>query len=455
MPGQTQSSFIKWSISSITVITLGILLYLVPRNSFTVTFSLFAIIFSAYTFIVKREDIFSFRFCITLAIILRVLALFSLPALSDDYFRFIWDGKMSLQHVNPFQYTPREFLETAGTSPYLKHLYASMNSQKYHTIYPPILQYIFAIAAYLGNGNDWMSVLIMKIFILASEIVTMRILYLLIKQYGVSTRQSLWYILNPLIIIELTGNVHFEAILIFFFVLFLHFLNSKKLAFSAIFWMLSICTKMIPLMLAPLILRYLKLRKSVIFGVLALVTGSLLFIPFLNSHLLNDMGASLRLFFHLFEFNASVLYVIRWIGYFYVDYDIIEQAAPILGLITFICVLFISFWPSKRISLIDKSLWVFSIYFLLSSMVHPWYVAILVVLSSLTRYSYPIAFSFLIMLSYYPYSMKVFNEETGLWWIMLEYGSLFIYITWELLYLQRRKINRQAIENLKNRSEFI
>ena len=423
----------------LTILALEvILLYAIPRSNFVTTFSLFTGLFLLYVYIVKSESLLSFRDCIGLAILLRLVAIFSMPVLSDDYLRFIWDGEMILRHVNPYQFTPLDFIHTHNVTPYLQHLYNAMNSQEYHTIYPPILQFIFTLSALTGGFSDYLPVIIMKLFIFAAELGTIRILYLLAKSYNIPERQILWYVLNPLIIVELTGNVHFEAILIFFFVCFLHYLNKNKIAAAAVFWMLAVCTKMIPLMLAPLIIRHLGLKRSILFGSIAAAIGVLLFLPFFNWHLVKDIGASLHLFFHLFEFNASVFYFIRWIGYFYVDYDIIEEVTPVLTIVSFILILALSFWRTKRYSFIERSLWIFSIYFLLSTMVHPWYASTLILLSAFSRFRYPIVFSLLIMLSYYPYSMKEYNEETGLWWIIVEYGLLFAYIAWEILFLRKR-----------------
>ena len=436
-----QQHFASRAIIVIVILLLSILLYIVPRADFIATFSIYSGIFCFYVFINKRENLFSFRHCIALGIVLRLIALFSLPALSDDYFRFIWDGKMIISHVNPFAYTPQEYV-TINHLPYLQHLYNSMNSQEYHTIYPPVLQFIFATAAFLGKGSDWLSVLVMKIFIVAAEIGTIRILYLLANKIGIPSRQIIWYWLNPLIIVELTGNVHFEGVLIFFFACFLYFLYSNKLVLSAIFFMLAVCTKMIPLMLAPLLISYLGIKRAIYFGAVSVVTGVLLFLPFFNWHLLKDIDSSLHLFFHLFEFNASVFYFIRWVGYFYVKYDIIEQVAPVLGILTLLIIVWISFRRIKY-SFVEKSMWIFSVYFLLSTMVHPWYSSILILLSALGRFRYPIVFSLLIMLSYYPYSLKEYNEETGLWWIALEYGLLFSYVAWEAIAFKRKSLGKE------------
>lgn len=454
MPFQNKYRSLKWLVI-FTMLTLQwVILYYVPRSNFIGTYGIFVSLFCLYFFIIRKEDLFSFRFCIGLAILLRLIALFSIPALSDDYFRFIWDGKMSLLHINPYHYTPQEYFQFYGSSYYLQHLYDNINSPGYHTIYPPVMQFIFVAAAFAGNNNDLIAVIVMKLFILAAELGTMRILYLLAKQKGIKIRNILWYILNPLIIVELIGNAHFEGVLLFFFACFLYFLHNKKIVLSALFWMLAVCTKIIPLMLAPLIVRYLGFKKSVIFMLMALATGILLFIPFLNWHLARDINESIKLFYHLLEFNASVFYFIRWLGYFFVDYDIIEKTAPVLGIITFIVIVLISSWPSKKFSFTDKCLWIFSVYFLLATMVHPWYASILIMLAAFGQFRFPIIFSLLILLSYYPYSMQSYNEDKALWLIATEYFLLFIYIIWEIFYLNKKKGNLKHEPSLMKASQI-
>ncbi len=156
----------------------------------------------------------------------------------------------------------------------------------------------------------------------------------------------------------------------------------------------------------------------------------MLFVPFLNLHLISDFNASIKLFYHLFEFNAPVLYLIRSIAYHFVDYDIIEEVAPILALISLVIIVVISWWPSKRYSLEDKCLWVFFVYFIFSTMVHPWYPATLILLAVFSKYKFPIIFSLLIMLSYFPYSLDKYDEN--MWVIFLEYFLLLIFMVCEV-----------------------
>ncbi len=441
MRGSTSKQFLSVITAVCMIILETVLLYLVPRSNFIATYSIFLLLFFLYFFVVQTTTVFSFSFCIGLAVILRLIALFNLPVLSDDYFRFIWDGRMNLAGVNTFQYTPQEYLQLNGTTPYLQHLYDNMNSQEFRTVYPPVMQFVFTLAAFIGKNNDWVAVLVMKVLIVAAELGTIRIFLLVTKDSNTDKRNMLWYILNPLIISELSGNVHFEGVMLFFFIGFLYFLYRKKIIFAALLFALAVCSKMIPFLLVPLIIRFIGVRKSLLFGIVSLAVCMLLFAPFFNWHLVNDLGQSLGLFFHLYEFNASVFYFIRWIGYFYVDYDIIEETAPVLAVISFIVILAISFWPAKKISFTEKSLWIFSVYFLFSTMVQPWYAAILILLAALSRFRFPLVFSLLVLLSYYPYSLKEYNEDNGLWLIAIEYTLLFVYITWEIFKWRKAKLH--------------
>lgn len=432
--------YTKWLTTGAIIFLQTVLLFFIPRSDFIATFTIFLLLFALYFFVIKNENIFSFQVCIGLAILLRMLALLSVPALSDDYFRFIWDGKMTLLHINPFKYTPQEYVQSHTATPYLQQLYKNMNSPEYHTVYPPVMQFIFTAAAFAGGNNDRIALIVMKLFIAAAELGSTRILYLLVKKNNMPVRNILWYILNPLIITELTGNVHFEGVLIFFFLLFLYYMQQEKIFFAAIFFALAVCTKIIPLMLVPLIMRWVGLKKSLIFSLVSAAIVILLFIPFIDENLIHGMSKSLRLFFHLFEFNASVFYFTRWVGYFFVDYDIIEEAAPVLAVISFIVILIISFWPSKKIFFIEKCLWIFSVYFLFSTMVHPWYIAIIIALAAISRFRFPLVFSLLILLSYYPYSMQEYNEDNSLWITAIEYSFLFIFAAWEFFKLKKRRI---------------
>ncbi|MEO7769004.1 MAG: hypothetical protein ABIS01_16355, partial [Ferruginibacter sp.] len=391
-------------ITGLTVMLYLVLLYLIPRSNFFATYLSFILLFASYFYIIKEEQLFSFEFCIGLAVVLRLFAVFSLPALSDDYFRFIWDGKMFLQHVNPFSFTPTEYLST-HTDSQLQLIYNNLipESQESYTIYPAVPQYIFAIAAKLFPANPYGAAVVMKLFIFLAECFTLYGLLLLSKLKKIPPGNLLWYALNPMVIVELTGNVHFEALMICFLIFTFYFLEKNKILFAALFWALAICSKILPAMLAPLFLMYLGFWRFFKTGLLTVAFTAALFIPLIDNQLLSHLGDSVGKYYDLFEFNGSFYYLFVRISELFSDNDYSAQIASVLGTVSFLIILGMSFVKFKKEFLLEAALWIFFIYFLSAAMVHPWYVTTLVALGVFTKYKFPVVFSLLIPLSYFPY----------------------------------------------------
>ncbi|MGE5681898.1 MAG: hypothetical protein ACM34K_13545, partial [Bacillota bacterium] len=77
---------------------------------------------------------------ITAAIIFRLTVLFVFPTASDDINRYIWDGKVITNGINPYRYAPND--------PQLNYLHsqtlpANVNFPSMKTIYPPLAQMVF------------------------------------------------------------------------------------------------------------------------------------------------------------------------------------------------------------------------------------------------------------------------------------------------------------------------
>ena len=77
------------------------------------------------------------------------------------------------------------------------------------------------------------------------------------------------------------------------------------------------------------------------------------------------------------------------------------------------------------------------LYLLFTTTVHPWYVALPVVLCLFTRFRFPILWSGLIWLTYFNYSGEVYEEK--LWAVTVEYILVGLYAFWELFLMHGRK----------------
>jgi len=353
-----------------------------------------------------------------------------LPTLSDDFYRFIWDGHVVRSGIDPFAFTPAEILSIHAPG-MDSNLFSHLNSQQYHSVYPPILQGIFYLAVYLFPHSWTGSVVVMRLILLCGELLTFLFLFRIAKIFDLDKKIILLYALNPLVIMEITGNLHFEGLMIPFVLFSIVQFENHKYFSAGVSLAFSIAIKLIPAILIPYFLLKKNIRSSVswILGISA--SSILLFYPLFTSSFRHGIGAGLSLYFQKFEFNASIYYIIRQIGFWIKGYNIIGQSGPALAFTSFILIILLAFYAQKKnLSVIYYSLGAFVIYLLLALIIHPWYAIPVLVFSLLAGYRFGILWSYLIFLTYSGYSQLTFNEPGFV--VFIEYLFTFGLAAWEL-----------------------
>ena len=258
---------------------------------------------------------------------------------------------------------------------------------------------------YFAGKSILGSALVMRLLIIAADFGTLHFGKRLLNKLHLPIHNIFWYLLNPFIIIELTGNLHFEGIMIFFLVWSLYLLHNNQWRFAAIVFSCSISIKLIPLMFLPLFFKWFKkekqstvinLKKLVLFYSIVGLTTLALFLPFYTPNFIDNYAQTVGLWFQNFEFNASIYYIAREIGYWFRGYNEIAIIGKILPVIVLIYTLYIAcFKKNDSIkSIFYAMLMVFTCYLFMSTTVHPWYISTLLVLSVFTNYKYPLIWSF-------------------------------------------------------------
>src|SRR5690554_8197075 len=90
---------------------LGILFlgYFIPRTSFNLILAVFSGCFILYWRLYQISSSgYDWKNLLYLAVILRLVLLFSFPPWSEDYARFLWDGHLVAEGLNPYSHTPAE-----------------------------------------------------------------------------------------------------------------------------------------------------------------------------------------------------------------------------------------------------------------------------------------------------------------------------------------------------------
>lgn len=401
--------------------------YFTKREEFEQLFGIFSVLFLIYFLIIRQNQSDSqLKWWCRAGLFFRLLLVIMTPNLSDDFYRFIWDGRLLAQGYNSYLTLPSDHTQ------FSKDIFPLLNSPHYYTVYPPFNQLLFAAGAFLFPHNILGHLIMLRIEIIFAEIGNAWLIKQLLKTNNLPVKNILLYVLNPLVIIELTGNLHFEAVTVFFLLisLFLYqqFTNKriKSLVLSAISFGVSVSVKLIPLILLPLLIRNVTIKKGVIYSVIVAVIVVMLFLPFLTAELLSHFMSSINLYFHKFEFNASVYYIVRWLGYQMYGYNIIGTAGSWLSLITAGAVLWIA--TKTKYSLFQAGLFTLTIYFVMATTVHPWYITSLVLFSVFTSYRYAILWSYTIILSYHVYQRIPYEENTL--YVLVEYvlvAAMFLY----------------------------
>ncbi len=358
---------------------------------------------------------------IALAMLLRSVYLLAIPELSDDVFRYIWDGWLSVNGVSPYEWVPSEWIARTDDSTF-GQLYPLLNSPDYYSIYPPVLQFFYAAAAWLGQGNVHHSIVILRLFVLFAEFGSILLVRQLLKAWGMDARGLLLYAFNPLVIVEFSGNLHNEVFMVFTLLLCMLLLAQNRMVLSSLAFAASVGTKLLPLMFLPFLIRRIGIRWSVLIGTVIGFGVMLMYMPLHTRDLVANNLESLSLYFADFEFNASIYYVVRHIGYHVTGYNIIASTAVWLPCIVIVSILLLAFLNRRNdlASLPMMMLFAWAIYYALATTVHPWYIAVLGMFIPFTAYRFGLAWMVLVPLSYHAYAGVGFQED--LWIVAVEYG---------------------------------
>lgn len=435
-------SIVLLAISAILYYLIG---YHTIRDDFWQLISLYGLLFIGYFYVTSfGRNALSIKEHIAIGIIFRIILLFSIPALSDDFYRFIWDGKMQLEGYNPFLYKPNDLILPKGILlPVYSigqdhHLYSLLNSPNYYTIYPPLLQFIFYLSASLG-GSILGNVVVMKASLLLAETGTLLILPKLLERLKLDKSLIALYALCPLAIVEFMGNIHFEAFMIFFLIASLLYLAKSNWLLSSTFFGLAVAAKLLPLMFLPFFIRRLGLLKTIAYGLIVLTINTLLFWPFIEGKIFFNFFQSFKLYFVNFEFNGSLYMLLRSIGYLFVNFNIIPYLGKALPSIATLSIFYLA-WKEKkpRMATLPKMMLIaYSVYFALATTINPWYIVSFIPLAILSGYRWPLLWAFLIPISYHTYRDGGIDEK---WWIVaLEYLPVYACALYEFGVLDKWK----------------
>lgn len=196
------------------------------------------------------------------------LVLIASPPLAnatDDYYRYLWDGWAVTQGLNPYQYSPSQALEAiaeGGThDPRLakaalpaEEVLRGINHADLTTIYPPVAQAAFALAAVVKP----FSVYVLRGLLLVSDLATFGLLLTLLRRLRVNEGLSFLYWWNPILLKWMYAEAHMDLFLFPFLLLAIVAALSYRPVLAGASLALATGVKLWPIVLLPLVIWHLR-----------------------------------------------------------------------------------------------------------------------------------------------------------------------------------------------------
>lgn len=289
-------------------------------------FVIYAFAFRTATRAHDQRSIVSLVFVFATAF--RLVLLFSSPIQEIDYYRYIWDGHVMTEGINPFRYSPHEILTTIPdhstpeelrilvalreSRPPLSEIVARIHFGELSTVYPPASQWVFAAAAWTTPAGADLStyVMIIKFWIVLFDLLALVLLIRILDLVGMPPGAAIVYGWCPLVLKEFANSGHLDSIAIFWTTaaVYLFVLGAKSvqgtiarhdvaakrgknvlfisLTAAAICFALAIGAKLYPLILTPLFaigcLRIAGLRMAAWTAIVSLLGVALILWPMIG-----------------------------------------------------------------------------------------------------------------------------------------------------------------------------
>lgn len=421
---------------------------------------------------------------IAVALVVRVVFLGAQPLLSDDIFRYVWDGRVAAHGINPFLHPPNAQalanLRDAAIWPHINHASVS-------TIYPPGAQFLFWLNALLGGGTH-----LLRAIFLAVEAIGLAGAWWILSRLSPNIDSAhlklafSTYALCPLVFIETAWSGHLDVVawttLIVALLLLMRASTKRALILGGALFGVSIATKFLGVLVLPHILfgaRSAKestfvaacRRRLIFLGVAASIVG-LSYLPYTDAktklfsgfgtyastwkgndgpfRLASEFGESLLERWALPQTNKdkTVLHFARY-DHFAKEHGFTriwqgqevpatsftaEQIAHTLAklIAAFLIGLALLWALLVRRDLLAGTLVIFWTLFFVAPVVHPWYVAWLLPFAALRRSPSTLVFAPAVLLAY----LAWLNARSGgiwqvpTWALILEFGAVGLVAWW-------------------------
>ncbi|MEE9604835.1 MAG: hypothetical protein V3V70_04610 [Candidatus Scalindua sp.] len=285
----------------VAIASIGDIKENIPGFSLLYTASFIAYIFAIF-YVSKNVDSIeqdsnsSKKILWTVLVFSLIFRLTLLPATpSDDVYRYLWEGKLQLNWLNPYSLPP-EFSTLEGLR---DNFFSGINHKHLTTIYPPLTLMVFAIADYVSH-----SFISMKSAFLLFDVLTIFLIVRFLRVMGKDPINVLIYAWSPLVLISFAARGHCDSLQIFLVILALYLFSIRRNLKSIVSIGLAAMSKFVFIIVAPFLIPRGKLKYL---AVLPLVIA-ILYLPYISAG--KGLFSTLLHFGTQYHYNDSAHFLI-------------------------------------------------------------------------------------------------------------------------------------------------
>ena len=318
-----------------------------------------------------------------LALAFRIPLLLGPIGPDSDAMRYVWDGRVQHLGYNPYVVVPAD--------PALAHTHTddtrAMPSRRQHTPYPPVAQLFFRMVVGVHDSAH-----AMRLALTACDLLTVVVIWRWLIVAGRSPWYALAYAWNPLVVLEVAHSGHIDALGALWIAASAYWLARRRTALASIGFVLAVATKLLPIVLAPLFWRRIRVRDALAgTALLAALYLGFAYDRTLPVGALPNVIAGIR-------FNGPLFMAIRLAT----TPEVAAAFAVVLGLIA-------AAWARRRLRPDDPAAWAWPMALSLAAapVIYPWY-----------------------LLYFTPFLVSLSTLPLTVWTIAV----LPVYVVWELAY---------------------
>ncbi|MGD9331175.1 MAG: TIGR04283 family arsenosugar biosynthesis glycosyltransferase [Desulfobacterales bacterium] len=332
---------------------------------------------------------------------------------SNDVYRYIWEGYLQNQGFSPYQHPPDDPLLASLIHGDMAAIWQQINHKNLSAGYPPLAMLIFRGLAAISPTP-----MMFKGAMLGFDLLTLTTLMAMIRWRKVAPANLIWYAANPFVLVYVAGEAHVDMIQAFFLTGGLYAMGQNKTALGFAALGAAAVSKYLAVVALPFVI-----HRSRRHAWLAVAVVGLCFLPFMDDP--SALFHSLFIFGSQMHYNDGLAEITRFF---------LGQAAPlmlILMLLGFLVLVFLFVHDSLR-----------SVYLALGAVLvclptlHPWYLLLVAPLMVI----YPSRvwlYLMLAMLATLP--VLVHEYHTGVfleirWLKLIEYLPFFSLMIWDTLH---------------------